>query len=160
MKAVPSIYKEVHDLPYLHFSGKQGKEDKLRLGDFWRLQLIRPSRKDVLRRCKLMIRQCNFSGTGCSFSEPLILASINPKYHIVISQKFSIYILFFYTFLFRKSKQSPSQLEDATSKTKNVEFLSHQDVIFFLLIYEIKSTSYIFQAVSFKPRPFNIQSGS
>ena len=43
------------------FSGKQGKEDKLRLGDFWRLQLLRPSRNDVLRRCRIMIRQCNFS---------------------------------------------------------------------------------------------------
>jgi len=41
--------------------GKQGKEDRLRLGDFWRLQLLRPNRKEVLRRCRILIRQCKFS---------------------------------------------------------------------------------------------------
>ena len=41
--------------------GKQGKEDKLRLGDFWKLQLQRPSREEVLRRCKILIRQSKFS---------------------------------------------------------------------------------------------------
>jgi len=58
------VYDEVNCVHFMfggNPGGKQGKEDKLRLGDFWRLQLIRPSRKDVLRRCKLMIRQCNFS---------------------------------------------------------------------------------------------------
>merc|ERR1712241_1155978 len=41
--------------------GKQGKEDKLRLGDFWKLQLQRPGREEVLRRCKILIRQSKFS---------------------------------------------------------------------------------------------------
>jgi hypothetical protein len=41
--------------------GKQGKEDKLRLGDFWRLHLQRPDRAEVLRRCRILIRQCKFS---------------------------------------------------------------------------------------------------
>ena len=41
--------------------GKQGKEDKLRLGDFWKLDLLRPNHKHVLRRCRIMIRQCKFS---------------------------------------------------------------------------------------------------
>ena len=41
--------------------GKQGKEDKKRLGDFWKLKLQRPSREEVLRRCKILIRQSKFS---------------------------------------------------------------------------------------------------
>ena len=107
----------------IHFSGKQGKEDKLRLGDFWRLQLIRPSRKDVLRRCKLMIRQCNFSGTGCSISEPLILASNNPKYLVYCSSTL---------FCSENQNNRPISLTMPHAKTKNVEFLSHKDVIFWV----------------------------
>ena len=41
--------------------GKQGKEDKLRLGDFWKLHLKRPGRDEVLRKCKILIRQSKFS---------------------------------------------------------------------------------------------------
>ncbi len=41
--------------------GKQGKEDKLRLGDFWLLTLFRPSREEVLRRCLIAIRTAQFS---------------------------------------------------------------------------------------------------
>jgi len=40
--------------------GKQGKEDKLRLGDFWRLKLMRPNQKEILRRCCLFIRTTKF----------------------------------------------------------------------------------------------------
>ena len=32
-----------------------------RLGDFWRLELQRPNRAEVLRRCRILIRQCKFS---------------------------------------------------------------------------------------------------
>ena len=37
--------------------GKQGKEDRVRLGDFWRLHLLRPNRREVLRQCE--VNQCN-----------------------------------------------------------------------------------------------------
>ena len=53
--------------------GKQGKEDKLRLGDFWRLQLMRPDQKEIFRRCCLMIRKSKFlemTSTGGSPSLP------------------------------------------------------------------------------------------
>ncbi len=37
--------------------GKQGKEDRVRLGDFWRLHLLRPNRREVLRQCEVRDRQ-------------------------------------------------------------------------------------------------------
>jgi hypothetical protein len=43
--------------------GKQGKEDKLRLGDFWQLYLFRPSRSEVFRQCQIAIRTAQFSET-------------------------------------------------------------------------------------------------
>ena len=46
--------------------GKQGKEDRLRLGDFWKLELQRPNRDEVLRKCRNMIRQCKFSELAAS----------------------------------------------------------------------------------------------
>lgn len=58
------VYDETNRVHFMfggNPGGKQGKEDKLRLGDFWRLQLLRPNRKEVLRRCRILIRQCKFS---------------------------------------------------------------------------------------------------
>ena len=40
--------------------GRQGKEDRLRLGDFWKLHLYRPDHKEILRRCCLKARQSKF----------------------------------------------------------------------------------------------------
>lgn len=40
--------------------GKQGKEHKLRLGDFWSLSLLRPTRDQIQRRCQLAIRRVQF----------------------------------------------------------------------------------------------------
>jgi hypothetical protein len=54
------------DLNRMHFmfggnpGGRQGKEDKLRLGDFWQLHLFRPDRKEIYRRCCLKARQSCF----------------------------------------------------------------------------------------------------
>ncbi|CAG7818322.1 unnamed protein product [Allacma fusca] len=55
------VYDHVNKLHYL-FGGNPGrtKDPKLRLDDFWRLRLIRPSRQDLLRRCKLMLRRQRF----------------------------------------------------------------------------------------------------
>ena len=61
---VPYLFKfffKVHFMFGGNPGGKQGKEDKLRLGDFWKLQLQRPGREEVLRRCKILIRQSKFS---------------------------------------------------------------------------------------------------
>ena len=72
--------------------GREGKDSRLRLGDFWKLQLVRPSRPEVgrvkgifffligkkmgkkryvfqvLRRCRLSLRECRYRemalGTG------------------------------------------------------------------------------------------------
>lgn len=41
--------------------GRQGKDENVRLGDFWKLTLERPSREEVLRQCRLLIRQGHFS---------------------------------------------------------------------------------------------------
>merc|ERR1711997_993017 len=40
--------------------GRQGKEDRLRLGDFWKLHLYRPDHREILRRCCLKARQSKF----------------------------------------------------------------------------------------------------
>lgn len=58
------VYDEVNRVHFMfggNPGGKQGKEDRLRLGDFWKLELERPRRSDVLRRCRLLIRQCRFT---------------------------------------------------------------------------------------------------
>eukprot|EP00095_Tigriopus_kingsejongensis_P008585 maker-scaffold446_size168061-snap-gene-0.25 protein:Tk08585 transcript:maker-scaffold446_size168061-snap-gene-0.25-mRNA-1 annotation:"muskelin isoform x1" len=57
------VFDDVNKVHYMfggNPGGKQGKEDKMRLGDFWRLALLRPSRQDVLRQCQLSIRQSQF----------------------------------------------------------------------------------------------------
>lgn len=48
-------------LHYL-FGGNPGrpKDPKLRLNDFWRLRLMRPSQEDLLRQCKLLLRRQRF----------------------------------------------------------------------------------------------------
>ena len=59
--------KEVLFLFQMHYmfggnpGGRQGKEDKLRLGDFWQLHLFRPNRKEIFRRCCLKLRQSKFT---------------------------------------------------------------------------------------------------
>ena len=40
--------------------GKEGKDSKVRLGDFWQLCLYRPSRAQVLRRCVVAVRRARF----------------------------------------------------------------------------------------------------
>lgn len=58
------VYDETSRLHYMfggNPGGKQGKEDRLRLGDFWCLQLSRPDRKEILRRCLVYIRRNRFS---------------------------------------------------------------------------------------------------
>ena len=52
--------------------------------------------------------ELKWSSTGCSFSETLILTSINPKYY-------TGFVWLFYTFLFRKS--TPTQVEVDSLKT-------------------------------------------
>lgn len=44
------------------FGGNPGRAStpKLRLDDFWKLQLCRPSRDQVLTKCKLLIRKQKF----------------------------------------------------------------------------------------------------
>ncbi len=44
------------------FGGNQGGKEarESRLGDFWRFFLHRPSRKEVLRRCKLALSKTRF----------------------------------------------------------------------------------------------------
>lgn len=58
------VYDETNRIHYMfggNPGGKQGKEDRLRLGDFWKLQLMRPTQADVLRKCRILIRQCKFT---------------------------------------------------------------------------------------------------
>lgn len=57
------VYDDVNRMHYMfggNPGGRQGKEDKLRLGDFWQLHLFRPGRKEIFRRCCLKARQSNF----------------------------------------------------------------------------------------------------
>ena len=51
--------------------GKLGKEERLRLGDFWKLELLRPSREDVRRLCLLHVRKAHFDELVMNRSDPL-----------------------------------------------------------------------------------------
>ncbi len=37
--------------------GKEAKDSRLRLGDFWKLQFIRPSRKEVIKLMSKSLRR-------------------------------------------------------------------------------------------------------
>jgi len=57
------VYDEESECHYLfggNPGGKEGNEGKLRLGDFWRLSLVRPARQDLQRFCRLSIRSARF----------------------------------------------------------------------------------------------------
>ena len=41
--------------------GKEGKKGRVRLGDFWRLVLVRPSEAALERRCRFTIREGRFA---------------------------------------------------------------------------------------------------
>lgn len=55
------VYDYVKKVHYL-FGGNPGRSclPKLRLDDFWQLQLCRPSREQILKRCKRLIRKYKF----------------------------------------------------------------------------------------------------
>uniref|UniRef100_T1J0F1 Muskelin N-terminal domain-containing protein n=1 Tax=Strigamia maritima TaxID=126957 RepID=T1J0F1_STRMM len=55
------VYDHIRKVHYL-FGGNPGKASlpKMRLDDFWSLQLCRPSREQLLRRCKRLIRKHQF----------------------------------------------------------------------------------------------------
>ncbi|XP_043287689.1 muskelin isoform X2 [Venturia canescens] len=55
------VYDYVKKVHYL-FGGNPGRSclPKLRLDDFWQLRLCRPSREQILRKCKLIIRKYKF----------------------------------------------------------------------------------------------------
>jgi len=57
------VYDEEQEVHYLYGGnpgGKEGKEGKVRLGDFWRLRLVRPAVCDLERSCRLRIRTGKF----------------------------------------------------------------------------------------------------
>ena len=59
----PAIYIQVFYL----FGGNPGRKcnPKMRLDDFWRLKLTRPTCSEILRQCKLLLRrQRQAMGTG------------------------------------------------------------------------------------------------
>ncbi|CAB4058069.1 MKLN1 [Lepeophtheirus salmonis] len=52
------VYNENLKIHYMfggNPGGREGNEDKIRFGDFWSLYFVRPSKKEVLRICQLMI---------------------------------------------------------------------------------------------------------
>ena len=54
------VYDETRGAHYMfggNPGGRDGMDGKLRLGDFWRLVLVRPSVEDLGRRCSHMIRR-------------------------------------------------------------------------------------------------------
>lgn len=55
------VYDHINKIHYL-FGGNPGRlvNPKLRLDDFWQLKLCKPSQNELLHRCRLMIRKCNF----------------------------------------------------------------------------------------------------
>ena len=70
----------------------QGKEDKLRLGDFWQLRLFRPTRAEVLRQCRVAIRTAQFReaarpGTGGPGGRLRALALLQQRLGAVVDHK-------------------------------------------------------------------------
>ncbi|XP_013418827.1 muskelin-like [Lingula anatina] len=61
------VYDHIRKVHYL-FGGNPGKEGlpKMRLDDFWALQLCRPSKEHLLRRCKYLIRKHRFQEIASS----------------------------------------------------------------------------------------------
>ncbi|XP_046436398.1 muskelin isoform X1 [Neodiprion lecontei] len=55
------VYDHIQKVHYL-FGGNPGRSclPKLRLDDFWQLELCRPSHEQILRKCKLIIRKHKF----------------------------------------------------------------------------------------------------
>ncbi|KAJ8686742.1 hypothetical protein QAD02_022536 [Eretmocerus hayati] len=68
------VYDHIKKVHYL-FGGNPGRAclPKLRLDDFWRLQLCRPSRDQILTKCKLLIRKCKFEELAASDSVEALL---------------------------------------------------------------------------------------
>ncbi|XP_052287065.1 muskelin-like isoform X2 [Dreissena polymorpha] len=64
------VYDHVRKVHYL-FGGNPGKEGlpKMRLDDFWCLQLSRPSPTNLLRRCKYLIRKYRFQELAAGDSQ-------------------------------------------------------------------------------------------
>lgn len=64
------VYDHVKKVHYL-FGGNPGRPNspKVRLDDFWSLQLCRPSKEQLLRRCKHLVRQHCFR--EITFKDPL-----------------------------------------------------------------------------------------
>ena len=54
------VYDEERGYHYMfggNPGGKEGKDGRLRLGDFWKLVLQRPQNSDLERFCRFMIRK-------------------------------------------------------------------------------------------------------
>nr|CAB3263857.1 muskelin-like [Phallusia mammillata] len=64
------VYDSSRQVHYM-FGGNPGKtaQPKLRLDDFWRLKLIRPTKYDLLRKCRFIIRKQRFQENAAR--EPL-----------------------------------------------------------------------------------------
>ena len=58
MRLINNSFIQIHYL----FGGNPGRAclPKLRLDDFWKLQLCRPSHEQILKKCKLIIRKQKF----------------------------------------------------------------------------------------------------
>lgn len=70
------VYDEINRTHYMfggNPGGKQGKEDRVRLGDFWRLNLLRPNRREVLRKCQVYIRKSRF----CELAQDDPMSALN-----------------------------------------------------------------------------------
>ncbi|KAK7101686.1 muskelin-like [Littorina saxatilis] len=77
MQHIEPVPRFAHQLVYDHkrkkhylFGGNPGKDSlpKMRLDDFWSLQLLRPSQKFLLRKCCFLIRKYHFLELACSDS--------------------------------------------------------------------------------------------
>ena len=78
--------------------------------------------------------------TGYFFSETLTLTSINPKYDLVIWQKF--YIFCFSTPICQENQNTTQLEDDATRETKNVGSLAIQDVILMVTLITLLRVLY------------------
>lgn len=107
------IYDPVSKVHYL-FGGNPGGNNQIRLDDFWKLELEKPSHQQILKFCKYLIRKQHYEETTKIDSVKAIKYLQNDLFE-TIDQKNSSQLSEFHklaSLLFRTTEDSSQQLVD------------------------------------------------
>ncbi|XP_071748864.1 muskelin isoform X2 [Lepeophtheirus salmonis] len=113
------VYNENLKIHYMfggNPGGREGNEDKIRFGDFWSLYFVRPSKKEVLRICQLMIRKVQFLEMALDKCDPLTAMSyLQTQLSAVVdhdNSKEEHEFQLLASYLFKGSKSQKNEFED------------------------------------------------